>query len=105
MAAKVSFQNLDGAKQNLTALFSLDIAAGLTAEEWKAAIRGFQKRHLLSHKMGVIDGEYIRKSGDSRAVVGRKVSVSAEEVREIVRNLYTLAQYMVVEMTKLHGSP
>ena len=104
LAEKVRFQNLDGAKQTLIALFSLDLAAGLTAEEWKAAIRGFQKRHLLSHKMGVVDEEYIRKSDDLRAVVGRKVGVSADEVREIVLILGRLAQYMAGEITKLHGS-
>ena len=84
-AVRMSFQSLDGARHNLTELFGLDLAAGLGAEEWKAAVRGFQKRHLLSHKMGVVDDEYVRKSGDAHAVVGRKVSIGAEEVRELLR--------------------
>jgi hypothetical protein len=40
----------------------------------------FQKRHLLAHKMGVIDDDYIQKVNDPEAVTGRKVQVSSEEV-------------------------
>ena len=69
---KISFQNLEGAKQNMSALFKLDLAAGLTDDEL-ARFRAFQKRHVLSHKMGVVDAEYLHKSGDTRAIVGRKV--------------------------------
>jgi hypothetical protein len=90
-AEKVSFQNLDGAKHNFNRLFNLNLSAGLTSDEWKAAVRGFQKRHLLSHTMGVIDDEYVRKSGDTQAVPGRKINVDAEEVRELVRIIGKLA--------------
>ena len=89
---KVSFQNLGGARQNVGALFDIDFAAGLADEEWNAAIRAFQKRHILSHKMGVADDEYVRKSGDPLAVVGRKVSVDANEVRELVCIIGKLGQ-------------
>jgi hypothetical protein len=97
-AEKVSFQNLEGAKRNLTGLFGFDLAADLTVEEWKAAVRGFQKRHLLSHKMGVVDGEYVRKSGDTEGVVGRKINVDAEEVRELVRITGKLGRRLWNEM-------
>lgn len=91
-AEKVSFQNLEGARQSLSGLFNIDLAAGLVVNEWKIAVRGFQKRHLLSHKLGVVDEEYIRKTGDDRAVVGRKVNIGADDVRELVRILGKLAQ-------------
>ncbi len=90
----ISFQNLDGAKKNVAVLFKLDLATGLTEDEWKAAVRGFQKRHLLSHKMGIVDAEYIRKSGDARAVAGRKVSINADEVRTLVQIVGKLGQYL-----------
>ena len=90
-AEKVSFQNLDGAKHNFNGLFNLNLSSGLGSDEWKAAVRGFQKRHLLSHTMGVIDDEYVRKSGDSQAVPGRKINIDAEEVRELVRIVGKLA--------------
>jgi hypothetical protein len=98
---KISFQNLESAKQNMSTLFKLDIAADLTGDEWKAAVRGFQKRHLLSHKMGVVDDEYVRKSGDARAVVGRKVSVHSDEVRTLVQIIGKLGQYLSVAMGRI----
>lgn len=91
-AEKVSFQNLEGARQSLSGLFNIDLAAGLVVDEWKIAVRGFQKRHLLSHKLGVVDEEYIRKTDDDRAVVGRKVNIGADDIRELVRILGKLAQ-------------
>ncbi len=90
----VSFQNLEGAKQNMRRHFGLDLTAGLTDNEWKAAILGFQKRHLLSHKMGVVDAEYVRKSGDTQAVVGHKINVDAEEVRELGLIIGKLGRYL-----------
>ena len=41
--------------------------------------------------MGVIDEEYVRKSGDVQAVTGRKINVDPEEVRELVRIIGKLA--------------
>jgi len=91
-AEKVSFQNLEGAQRSLSELFNIDLTAGLAGDEWTIAVQGFQKRHLLAHKMGVVDEEYIRKTGDKRAVVGRKVTIGADEVRGLVRILDQLAQ-------------
>lgn len=99
--AKVSFQNLEGAKQNLGTLFKLDLAAGLTNDEWRTAVRAFQKRHLLAHKMGVVDEEYVQKSGDADAVVGRKIKVDANEVRELVQLLGKLAEHLVNGLQRL----
>ena len=99
-AGKVSFQNLDGAKQNIMGLFNVDLTNGLSVEAWKTAIVGFQKRHLFSHKMGVADVEYIRKSGDHKAVVGRKVNVSVVEVRELVQIIACLGKYLSNEIEK-----
>lgn len=99
-AEKVSFQNLDGANQIVSGLFTFDLISGLSADEWKAAGQGFQKRHLLAHKMGVIDEEYVRKSGDSRAVVGRKISTNRDEVRELVRIVGKLARHILSALNR-----
>jgi len=98
---KVSFQNLEGAKQNVSGLFKLDLASGLTTEEWKAAVRGFQKRHLLSHKMGVVDAEYVSKSGDTQAVIGRKVAIDAGEVRMLGQVIGKLGRYLSDALRKI----
>jgi hypothetical protein len=79
-AESISFQNLAGAQKNVLACFGVDLAAGLTADEWDALGRNFQKRHLLAHSMGVVDGEYLKKTGDPQARMGRKVPIEPGEV-------------------------
>jgi len=91
-ADKVSFQNLEGAKSTILGMFRVDLSAELTADEWQPAVRGFQKRHLVAHKMGVVDQDYIAKTGDTQAVVGRKIGIAADEVRGLLRIISKLAR-------------
>lgn len=79
-AADIHFQNLSGARRRVQDAFGFDFAGGIPAEEWERACRVFQKRHLLAHKMGVVDADYIQKANDPNAVLGRKIVVSREEV-------------------------
>jgi hypothetical protein len=81
---EVRFQNLSGARRNVIEKFGFDFADGLTLDEWEFICRTFQKRHLLSHNMGVIDEDYILKANDPSATVGRKIRVTHEEVRASV---------------------
>jgi len=92
-AEDMSFQNLGGAKQNLINLFDFTISDGLSDDEWKTAVRCFQKRHLINHKMGVVDNEYIQKTGDTTSIVGRKIIITEEEVRELIDIVEKIAQY------------
>jgi hypothetical protein len=79
-ASDIRFQNISAARRKVQEIFGFDFADGLSADEWKAACRLFQKRHVLAHKMGVVDEEYLRKANDPKAVLGRKVRLSHDEV-------------------------
>ncbi len=79
-SADIHFQNLSGARRRVQDAFGFDFAGSIPAEEWERACRVFQKRHLLAHKMGVVDADYIQKANDPKAVFGRKIAVSREEV-------------------------
>jgi hypothetical protein len=83
-AADIHFQNLSGARRRVQETFSLDFADGLAPADWECACRVFQKRHLLAHRMGVIDAAYIQKANDHGAKVGRKVKVSSDEVTSAI---------------------
>jgi hypothetical protein len=89
---RLSFQNLDGARKNVLDLFGFDMAVGLAPDEWRTATIAFQKRHLLAHKMGVVDEGYVAKTGDAQAVVGRKAGIDAQEVKGLLRALGGLAE-------------
>lgn len=80
-AENISFQNLEGAKTNVLNVFGHDLSAHVTPDEWRSLMRGFQKRHLIAHRMGVVDQSYITKTGDPYAVVGRKIAITDADVR------------------------
>ena len=89
---KLSFQNIESAKDKLQRDQGLDISDGLSSDEWNFVSEQFQKRHLLAHKMGVIDENFTRKTGSSQAMIGRKVSITEENARLLVGNLIVIAK-------------
>ena len=93
-AKKINFQNLLDSRARLRNLFDIDLAAPLSQESWAEVVRLFQKRHLFAHKMGVVDQEYIDKSGDIEAIVGRKVSLSYGEVTSALQAVRGIAESM-----------
>lgn len=103
---KISFQNLEQAKAGLHNAFGINLSAHVTADEWQSAVRGFQKRHLVAHKMGVVDQDYITKTGDTQAVVGRKIGIEADEVRRLLQIVGKLARSLSVELPpRCEGKP
>lgn len=78
-----SFQNIVAAKEKLETGWDMS----KIASDWDAVVRIFQKRHLFSHVLGVVDQDYIDKTGDAMAVVGRQVSLEAGEVVFLAREL------------------
>lgn len=99
---KISFQNLDTTKENMNTHFGFDITQGVTSEEWNYAVICFQKRHLLTHKMGVIDDDYIRRSGDNATTVGHKVTITSNDVAALIPVIENLAEHIIESMKMIH---
>ena len=91
-AADIRFQSLPGARRRVLEHFGFDFAGVVTVEHWDYVCRVFQKRHLLAHKMGVIDDDYVQKANDPGAIVGRKIKVSHEEVTSSIDLVETLGR-------------
>lgn len=88
--SKISFQNIENAREKILNLCDYDIKTEIIDEDWAFLIMGFQKRHLLSHRSGVIDEAYLERSGDTSAILGRKVVVTPEEVIRFITLLREL---------------
>lgn len=88
----IRFQNIVGARRRVQQTFGFDFAANLSAESWTVICRVFEKRHLLAHKMGVIDQDYVRKANDPAAVIGRRVRVTPDEVATAIGLVEVLGQ-------------
>jgi hypothetical protein len=94
-AKEISFQNIESARRKVQTLFDFDLANGVNEDDWKFIVRFFQKRHLLAHKMGVTDAEYVKKAHDPHAVVGRKITIAPDDVIKLVGLLRTIGKNIV----------
>lgn len=94
-ASNLSFQNLLKVDLAIGKLFSVDYRGCVNAQTWELAQRGFFKRHLIAHHAGVVDEKYIRESGDSAAVVGRRILVSYEEVTALAHAVMALGEALL----------
>lgn len=100
-AEAIAFQNLGGAKLNVQSLFGFDLSSGLLPDEWSSLARCFQKRHLLAHNMGIVDDEYLRKTNDPGAKVGRKIMILPDEVLAMLTLARKLGDFLSSSLTAL----
>lgn len=92
LPAKISFQNIASAREALLRETGKDIGERFSPHDWNAVCNQFQKRHLLAHKMGVVDQEFLVKTGCSPSLLGRKVSITAEDVQQLIAHLGLIAE-------------
>ncbi len=97
-AKKMSFQNLEIAQSRVLSIFGVDIGNSLMPNDWQVAVNQFQKRHLIAHKLGVVDQRYLDRTQDNQAVVGRKIGINANEVQLLAKLLRNIAQFMTSEI-------
>ena len=72
--AKMSFQNLHGAAKGFLDLFGIDLSKMVELEEWRVAVKVFQKRHLIAHKLGVVDRTTLRRRATRMPSWGGRLS-------------------------------
>jgi hypothetical protein len=89
-AAEIRFQNITAARDRVREQFHVDFASTVASVDWTHILCAFQKRHLLAHKMGVVDEDYLSATGESPSLLGRKVSISAADVCDLVALLHQL---------------
>lgn len=74
------FQSLDRAKDIFFTQFNLDIFQGLSDEEIDKLYVLFNKRHILTHNLGIIDQRFLINTGLRQNILDHKVEISKEEV-------------------------
>lgn len=81
---KVSFQNIEKARIKIINELGFDFKSKIDDHEWNFLKEQFQKRHLVSHKMGIIDEEFCNKTDTSLGMIGKKVMISSEEIIRLI---------------------
>lgn len=82
-AGKSAFQNLDRSNKLWKPVLGRDYADMLTPAEYEDLGRLIQQRHL-SHRGGMVDQEYIDKSGDRTYRVGQRLEVKPAAVERLI---------------------
>lgn len=94
-----AFQNLDEGSALWQAACGKTYDAHLSAAELDFLKRLFQQRHLLAHREGLVDADYIRKTGDQSYREGQRLVVKEAAVRECVALIEKLAHGLATDAT------
>ena len=102
-AKSLSFQSIDNTREKLTEMFQVDISTPVSDEEWDLINRYFKKRHLLAHKLGVVDEKYISITNDPEAVLNRKINISRDDVEKLIPLLDKIGSYLLESFQKMEN--
>lgn len=85
-----SFQRLAEASQLWREAVNVGYEDILSPSEFSALLSLFQKRHLLIHTDGIVDADYLQKSGDTQYSIGQRIVVRAFHAMELLALLQKL---------------
>ncbi|MBE0619149.1 MAG: hypothetical protein IH605_01010 [Burkholderiales bacterium] len=85
------FQNLSEGSSLWHAASGKQYSDYVTTAELNALTRYFQQRHLLAHREGLVDADYITRSGDTSYREGQRLVVRDASVRECLSLIEKLA--------------
>jgi len=78
-----AFQNLEISDKLWKTAVGKTYADMLDKAEHRDLVRLVQARHVLAHQDGIVDADYVARSGDRRYKVGQRLVVTAAEVRRL----------------------
>lgn len=96
-ARRNAFQNLADGDALWTGATGRAYADHLSSDALNTLRRAFQQRHLLAHTQGIVDEDYIAKSGESRYRPGQRIVLRVESVQEAVGLIETLVLGMLAD--------
>jgi hypothetical protein len=97
-ATNMSFQNLERAAKNLSAVFGIDMKKAVSDTDWNFANVAFMRRHVIAHNGGVIDRRYLDETGESDSFRGRRVTVSPADVEKLTQIILILGRWLVTKL-------
>ena len=97
-AQRNAFQRLDTGSQ----LWVAEIGATYNQMIDSASLQKlrvyFQQRHLLSHQQGIVDQDYITRSGDQSYAIGQRLVVREAAVRDFADMVENLGNALITRM-------
>ena len=79
------FQRLEDGSKIWKGVFNEGYEDWLTVKEFTRMNTLFQRRHLLSHREGLVDEKYLKRANDSTYKLGQRIVVKANDVTELLK--------------------
>lgn len=94
-ARRNAFQNLDAGSELWEAELGASYEQLLDAAAMKVLRVYYQQRHLISHQQGIVDSDYVSRSGDASYAVGQRLIVKDSAVLEFANLVERLGAALV----------
>ncbi len=101
IARRNAFQNLAEGSQLWQAATGKRYTDHLSNDNVNRLTQSFQQRHLLAHTQGIVDQDYLGKSGDTRYRLGQRIVVRTPIVRDTLDLIERLVTGIMAEYTSL----
>jgi hypothetical protein len=92
-----TFQNLEEGSRHWKNSFGKGYAAHLKPDELAKLNRAFQQRHLLAHREGLVDADYIAKTADTNYREGQRLVIRESTVRKYLTLIEKLGANLTID--------
>ena len=96
-----SFQSIERTRSQLNELFGLDLGAEI---KWESVSSSFEKRHPVTHNLGVIDRKYLERTREVERE-GREVRISTEEIQNLLAHIEVAVSYIHAKLVGRTAPP
>lgn len=100
-ARRNAFQNIIEGDELWRSATGKSYVDHLSPSELNQLKLAFQQRHLLAHTQGIVDEDYVAKSGDTRYRPGQRLVIRADGVRELLGLIEKLVTGLQSDATNL----
>jgi len=97
VAKRNAFQRLDGGSDLWEAVIGVTYAKLCGDASLKKLQVYFQQRHLLAHQQGIVDQDYIERSGDTTYQIGQRLIIRDAVVSEFVDLVEMLGKAVITQ--------
>ena len=88
---ELRFQRINEAEERLRKWFGIEIFTGLKQDDGEFLNREFNRRHLIVHKAGRVDDEYLQKTGDTSVKLHQSIRVRSNDIARLSKLLHQCA--------------
>jgi hypothetical protein len=81
---RLSFQNIIQSSEKLLNWFDIDILKDISSDDKIFLNKMFNRRHVFIHLGGMVDQEYINKTGDKSVRVNEKIRFGSKEIKRLI---------------------